>query len=163
MGVPRPIRRSRVVHSWTIGVVLIGATVYGLWRVRRTGVSAGVRETLPDVLRGQDLLTLTLATVPVLVWAAVRARGGSLGAHLLWAHLLWAGLLLLRVLVPDVRVRAVHRRVPVVRRCDRDVVLRTARRVMRLRMDVVSAALDRAPRRPAKVFLIIVAVLFIGM
>ena len=117
-----------------------------------------MRETLPDVLRGQDLLTLTLATVPVLVWAAVRARGGSLRAHLLWA-----GLLLLRLLVPDVRVRAVHRRVPVVRRCDRDVVLRTARRVMRLRMDVVSAALDRAPRRPAKVFLIIVAVLFIGM
>jgi len=34
---------------------------------------------------------------------------------------------------------------------------------MRLRMDVVPAALDRAPRRPAKVFLIIVAVLFIGM
>lgn len=30
VGVPRPIRRSRVVHSWTIGVVLIGATVYGL-------------------------------------------------------------------------------------------------------------------------------------
>jgi hypothetical protein len=39
---------------------------------------AGVRETLPETLRGQDLLTLL--TVPVLLWTGARARAGSLRA-----------------------------------------------------------------------------------
>jgi hypothetical protein len=40
---------------------------------------------MPAALRGQDLLTLL--TVPVLVWAAARARRGSVQAHLLWLGL----------------------------------------------------------------------------
>jgi hypothetical protein len=78
-----------VLPPW-FTLLLAGAitavTVYGLGYADAYRVSPGVRETLPDTLRGQDLLTLL--TVPVLVWTALRARRGSLRAHLVWLALL---------------------------------------------------------------------------
>jgi hypothetical protein len=85
-------RRGQVATSprgWWLSVVLsvllVAATCYGLVYDEAYRVSPGVRENLPDVLRGQDLLTLM--TVPVLLWLAHRARRGSLTAHLGWLGL----------------------------------------------------------------------------
>jgi hypothetical protein len=64
-----------------LSVPLVAATVYGL-------LAADAYRTSADIAaqgRGQDLLTL--ATVPVLVWAAARARSGSLRAYLVWLGL----------------------------------------------------------------------------
>ena len=69
-----------------LAAAITTVTVYGLVYADAYRVSPGVRETLPDTLRGQDLLTLL--TVPVLVWTAMRARRGSLRAHLVWLALL---------------------------------------------------------------------------
>jgi hypothetical protein len=52
----------------------------GAYRVTPT------RANLDAVLRGQD--TLTLLAVPLLLWAAHRARAGSLRAHVLWLGIL---------------------------------------------------------------------------
>jgi hypothetical protein len=68
----------------TLAAVLVGS--YGLLAEGAYQVSPGVRETLPQTLRGQDLLTLL--TVPVLIGAAVRARAGSLRAHVVWLAVL---------------------------------------------------------------------------
>lgn len=69
-----------------LAAAITAVTVYGLGYADAYRVSPGVRETLPDTLRGQDLLTSL--TVPVLVWTAVRARRSSLRAHLVWLALL---------------------------------------------------------------------------
>jgi hypothetical protein len=73
-------RRGRplpVVYMPLLGFLVISAAVYGLvvddaYRL----VSQLTRQTW----RAQD--AVTLATVPVLLWATWRARAGSLGAHL---------------------------------------------------------------------------------
>lgn len=72
-------------HTVGLAAVLVVATLYGLLDPEAYRVSAGVRDTLPETLRGQDLLTLL--TVPVLVWAAIRGRAGSLRGHLVWTAL----------------------------------------------------------------------------
>lgn len=69
-------------YSWLLALVLVGATLYGLfvddaYRVAHDVAAQG---------RGQDLLTLL--TVPVFIRAAVHARSGSLRAHLIWLGLL---------------------------------------------------------------------------
>lgn len=83
---PRPTQHPRrplpVWFSLVLATVLIGATLYGLladdaYRIADDVAAQG---------RGQDLLTLL--TVPVLIWGAVRARAGSLRAHLVWLGLL---------------------------------------------------------------------------
>ena len=69
-------------YSLLLAVPLTAATAYGL-------LADGAYRTPPDIAaqgRGQDLLTLL--TVPVLLWAAGRARSGSLRAHLLWLGLM---------------------------------------------------------------------------
>lgn len=81
MGRPLPLR-----FSLLLGVVLLGATSYGLAVEEAYRVSPGVRADFPDVMRGQDLLTLL--TIPLLVATAVQARAGSLKAHLVWLGLL---------------------------------------------------------------------------
>jgi hypothetical protein len=81
MGRPLPLR-----FSLLLGVVLLGATSYGLAVDGAYRVSPGVRADFPDVMRGQDLVTLL--TIPVLVGMAVLARAGSLKAHLVWLGLL---------------------------------------------------------------------------
>jgi hypothetical protein len=71
-----------VWYSLLLAVPLLAATVYGLY-------ADGAYRTPADIAaqgRGQDLLTL--ATVPVLIWTAARARSGSLRAHLVWLGLM---------------------------------------------------------------------------
>ena len=72
-------------YSAMIGLLLIVVTGYGLLNADAYRVSPGVREDFPDVMRGQDVLTLL--TVPLLAWSAYRARTGSLRMHLLWLGL----------------------------------------------------------------------------
>lgn len=75
-------RALPVWYSLLLALPLTAATVYGL-------VADDAYRTAADIAaqgRGQDLLTLL--TVPLLVWAAGRARAGSLRAHLLWVGLM---------------------------------------------------------------------------
>jgi hypothetical protein len=71
-----------VWYSLLLALPLTVATVYGLAVPDAYRTSADVAAQG----RGQDLLTLL--TVPLLVWAAARARSGSLRAHLLWVGLM---------------------------------------------------------------------------
>jgi hypothetical protein len=71
-----------VAVSWALGAVLVTATLYGLLA---DGAYRAGRE-LEVMGFGQDVLTL--AAVPVLVWAGHRSRAGSLRGHLLWLGLL---------------------------------------------------------------------------
>ena len=76
-GRPLPLR-----YSLLLAVPLVAATLYGL-------LAEDAYRTPADIAaqgRGQDLLTL--ASVPVLVWAATRARSGSRRAHLVWLGLM---------------------------------------------------------------------------
>lgn len=69
-------------YSLLLAAPLTAATLYGL-------LAEHAYRTPADIAaqgRGQDLLTLL--TVPVLLWAAGRARAGSLRAHLLWIGLM---------------------------------------------------------------------------
>jgi hypothetical protein len=150
----RPLPLS---FSVALAAVLVGATAYGLFAEVPYRAAPGVRPTLPDVLRGQDLLTL--ATVPLLLWTAVRARAGSLRAHLLWAGLLlyYAYSYVMYAFAPFADAFLLYVAAMGV------ASFGLLDGVLRLRMGVVSNAFERAPRRPAGVFLIVVAVLFAGM
>lgn len=77
-------RRSAwpVAVSWMLGAVLVAATTYGLLAAHAYRIG---RE-LEIASLGQD--GLTLAAVPLLVWAGHRSRAGSLRGHLLWLSLL---------------------------------------------------------------------------
>jgi hypothetical protein len=84
-----PEHKEPVLPLWftaLLATVIVTVTVYGLVAADAYRVSPGVRETLPDTLRGQDLLTLL--TVPALIWAGLRARSGSVRAHVVWLALL---------------------------------------------------------------------------
>jgi hypothetical protein len=76
-GSPLPLWFTLALGGIAVAAALFGLLVDGAYRV-----SPGVRETLPATLRGQDIVNLIAAVV--LVWAAVRARGGSFKAHVLW-------------------------------------------------------------------------------
>ena len=83
---PAPVTRPvQVVLSWTLGGVLVAATLYGLL-AEGAYRETPAREYLGATLRGQDVLTLL--TAPVLVAAAHLARRGSLRAHLVWLGVL---------------------------------------------------------------------------
>lgn len=85
---PRASRRAPTAPLWTswlLGAVLVGATMYGLL-VGDAYRSTPTRPDLHAILRGQD--ALTLLAVPVLIWAAHRARAGSLRAHVVWLGIL---------------------------------------------------------------------------
>jgi hypothetical protein len=75
-----------LAYTAVLSAVLVGVTLFGLVSDSAYRLSPGVREILPDTLRGQDLLTLL--TVPVLLWSARRARSGVLAMHLIWLGLL---------------------------------------------------------------------------
>ena len=80
-----PQRSGRPLPLWyslLLAAVLILATGYGLLVDGAYRAPAGVRTTLPETLRGQDLVTLFAALA--LVWGAVRARAGSLAGHVVW-------------------------------------------------------------------------------
>ncbi len=77
-GKPSCGRPLPVLYTIALAAVLVPVTLYGLISVDPYRLDADATAQG----RGQDLLTLL--AVPVLVWAAVRARAGSLRAHLLW-------------------------------------------------------------------------------
>jgi hypothetical protein len=77
-----PGRPLPLWYSLLLAAPLTAATLYGLLveHAYRTPADIAAQG------RGQDLLTLL--TVPVLLWAAGRARARSLRAHLLWVGLM---------------------------------------------------------------------------
>ncbi len=82
---PSSTSHGRTLPLWytlLLALVLVVATVYGLAVDGAYRAPVGVRETLPDTLRGQDVVTL-LATL-ALVWGGIRARAGSLVGHIVW-------------------------------------------------------------------------------
>lgn len=78
-----PPRTLSLPYTGAVAVLAAAATGYGL-------VAADAYRSVPPLLeqtwRAQD--AVTLATLPLLLWAARRARGGSLRAHLLWTGLM---------------------------------------------------------------------------
>lgn len=150
-------RALPVVWSVVLGVLLVVATGYGLLVADPYPASPGVRETFPSVLRGQDLLTL--ATVPALVWAAVRARAGSP-----WAHLGWLGLLfyyaytyVMYAFSPFTDVFLAY--VAIIGMSSHGLL----DGLLRLDVATIDRALRDAPRRATGWFLLVVAVLFAVM
>lgn len=65
-----------------LAMLLFAATSYGLFVEGAYPAPEGVRPTLPETLRGQDLVTLLAAIA--LLWGGVRARRGSLAGHIVW-------------------------------------------------------------------------------
>jgi hypothetical protein len=73
-----------VLVSVLLSLALVPAVLYGLLSSQ---AYRGYGEDLVLGSRAQDVLTALV--VPVLVWAGVRSRRGSLAAHLLWLGLLF--------------------------------------------------------------------------
>ena len=73
-----------VLVSVLLGVLLIPAIAYGLIS---DSAYRGYGQNLILASRAQDLLTALV--IPVLVWASVQSKRGSLAAHLLWLGLLF--------------------------------------------------------------------------
>ncbi|MGZ5418796.1 MAG: hypothetical protein ACXWDI_16665 [Nocardioides sp.] len=152
MGRPLPLW-----FSLLLGAILLGATSYGLAVDDAYRVSPGVRADFPDVMRGQDLLTLL--TIPLLVTAAVLAWAGSLKAHLVWLGLL------LYYTYSDVAYALSP---------FNDAFLLYVATLglagyalldglLRLDLSRVGPAMEQMPRRPVGWFLIGVGVLFVGL
>ena len=98
-----PLRtRWTIGVTWLLTAVLAAATLYGLFsdRAYRLDRTVHLESMTQDVL--------TLAIVPVLVWAGRRSRAGSLRAHLLWLGLL-GYLANVLFLVAERRLLAWHR------------------------------------------------------
>lgn len=152
--------RGRPLPLWftlVLGAVLVAATVYGLLVDGAYQVAPGVRETLPQTLRGQDLLTLL--TVPVLVGSAVRARAGSLRAHIVWlAVLLYVAYsYLMYVVAPFNDMFLLY--VAAIGLASYGLL----NGLMRLDMRAAAATFSWLPRRALGGFLIAVGVLFAGL
>jgi hypothetical protein len=73
-----------VLVSVTLAVVLVPAVGYGLFS---PDAYLGNGHALVLASRAQDVLTALV--LPVLVWAGMRSRGGSLSGHVLWLGLLF--------------------------------------------------------------------------
>ena len=146
-----------IAYTLILAVVLTAATTYGLIVDVAYRVSPGVLETLPDVMRGQDLLTLLSA--PVLVWTAWRARAGSLLAHLLWLGLLlyYAYSYLMYAFAPYTDAFLLY--LAVIGMASYALL----DGLFRLDMTVIGPVFARIPRRGLGTFLIAVAALFIAM
>jgi hypothetical protein len=146
-----------MAYTLVLAAVLTSATSYGLIVDGAYRVSPGVRETLPDVMRGQDLLTLL--SVPMLLWTAHRARGGSLLTHLLWLGLLlyYAYSYLLYAFAPYSDAFLLYL-----------VAIGMASYALldglfRLDMKVIAPVFGHVPRRGLGTFFIVVGALFIAM
>lgn len=82
---PQPRRHGwPVVVSVFLTVILLPAVGYGLFS---STAYRGYGQDLVQISRAQDVLTAMV--LPVLVWASVRSRRGSLAAHILWLGLLF--------------------------------------------------------------------------
>jgi len=153
-------RRPRVLPLWyTVGVavVVLAVTLYALLVEGAYRAPVGVRETLPETLRGQDLLTLL--TVPVLLWAGVRARAGSLRAHIVWLALLFyfAYTYLMYVVTPFNDVFLLY--VAAIGLASYGVL----DGLLRIDVTVASAAFTEFPRRALGGFLVAVGALFVTL
>jgi hypothetical protein len=89
-GPARPPRRGGLRAWWPVAVsvgitvALVPAVVYGL---SSPGAYRGYGRELVLASRAQDVLTAVI--LPVLVWAAVQSRRGSLRGHVVWLGLLF--------------------------------------------------------------------------
>jgi hypothetical protein len=140
-----------------LAAALVGVTLYGLLVEGAYRVSPGVRASFPDVMRGQDLLTLL--TVPLLIWTARRAHAGSLRAHLLHLGLLlfYAYSYFLYALSPFNDVFLAY-----------TLIIGMAgygflNGLLRLDMEAIAPSVARLPRRGLGVFLLVVAGTFLGL
>lgn len=155
-----PRGKPHVLPLWyTVGVaaVLLAVTLYGLLVEGAYRVPLGIRENLPETLRGQDLLTLL--TVPVLLWASVRARAGSLRAHIVWMALLFyvAYTYLMYVVTPFNDVFLLY--VAAIGLASYGVL----NGLLRIDVTVASAAFSEFPRRGLGAFLLAVGTLFVTL
>ena len=154
---PGDARALPLWYTVAIAAVLVAATAYGLLFDGAYRMSPGVRETLPETLRGQDLLTLL--TVPVLLWAGVRARAGSLCAHIVWVALLFyvAYTYLMYVVTPFNDMFLGY--VAAIGLAAYGVL----NGLLRIDVGVASAAFTDIPRRALGGFLLAVGALFVGL
>lgn len=155
-----PRGKPHVLPLWyTVGVaaVLLAVTLYGLLVEGAYRVPLGIRENLPETLRGQDLLTLL--TVPVLLWASVRARAGSLRAHIVWLALLFyvAYTYLMYVVTPFNDVFLLY--VAAIGLASYGVL----NGLLRIDVTVAAAAFTEFPRRGLGAFLLVVGALFVTL
>ncbi len=82
---PSSASQGQTLPLWytiLLALVLVAATVYGLAVEGAYRAPVGVRQSLPDTLQGQDVVTLLAALA--LVWGGIRARAGSLVGHVVW-------------------------------------------------------------------------------
>jgi len=140
-----------------LAAVLVAATLYGLLVPGAYRAPEGVRPTLPETLRGQDLVTLLAAVA--LVWGGIRARAGSLRAHILWVA---------------VCMYAVYTYLMYVTMPFNDAFLLYVAAIglggyglfnglLRVRADAVRGAFDAVPRRVLASFLLAVGMLFVAL
>jgi len=143
--------------TFLLGGVLVGATLYGLLVPDAYRVSEGVRETLPETLRGQDIVTLLAAVA--LVFSGLRARAGSFLGHVIW----------LAICLYSVYTYLMYVSMPF-----NDAFLLYVAAIglsgfglfnglTRIRADAVADAFGGAPRRALAVFFLAVGGLFVAL
>jgi len=71
-----------LAYTVVLATVIVVAALYGLLVPGAYPAPEGVRPSLPETLRGQDVVNLLAAGA--LVWGGVRARAGRLGGHIVW-------------------------------------------------------------------------------
>jgi hypothetical protein len=150
-------RTLPLAYTFTLAAVLLAATGYGLFVEGAYAAPEGVRPTLPETLRGQDLVTMVAAVA--LVWGGIRARAGSLAGHIVWlAVCLYVPYTYLMYVVAPYN----------------DALLLYIAAIglggfgllnglVRLVPGATAQAFERAPRRSVAWFLIVVALLFATM
>ena len=143
-----------VWYSLLLAGVLVIATGYGLLIAGAYPAPDGVRATLPETLRGQDLVTLLAAVA--LVWGAVRARAGSLAGHIVWlaVTLYVAYTYLMYVVAPYNDVLLAY--IAAIGLATYGLI----NRLVRLDADAVGAAFAEVPRRGVAWFLLVMGALF---
>jgi hypothetical protein len=77
-----PGRPAPLSYTLTLAGVMVVAALYGLFVEGAYPAPEGVRPTLPETLRGQDVVNLLAAGA--LVWGGMRAHAGRLFGHLVW-------------------------------------------------------------------------------
>jgi hypothetical protein len=152
LGKPLPLWFTGLLFA-----VLLTATLYGLLAPGVYRVSDGVRETLPQTLRGQDVVTLLAAFA--LVWGAVKAQRGSLGGHIVWlAVCLYAAYTyLMYVVVPFNDMFLVY--VAAIGLSGFGLL----NGLVRIDARALGDAFDRSPRRAVAWFLIAVGTMFVAL
>ncbi|MFA9429430.1 hypothetical protein [Egicoccus sp. AB-alg2] len=80
--VDRDGRPLPLAYTFALAAVIVAAGLYGLFVDGAYPAPEGVRPTLPETLRGQDVVNLLAAVA--LVWGGVRAHAGRLGGHIVW-------------------------------------------------------------------------------